>query len=304
MGAQALTLPDAPASSLRGRWIGLALLAAAQVAFAASLSPIGIRSGQWSAPWLPYADFLVDAASGATLIHPFGLYALWAALGAGNSLRRFAATLVLCSAFAGAVAVRGSLRAYGEPPVVTTTIVAASFSLLALALSSLRRFGKWRIGVPGDPPAPSRVGGRRIQFRLRHLFECMALVACILAAYRYYFPNDFPADWIASWRQQIVRLIWGLPAVVLVLSPAMLVPWAVLSFRTPCDHGSRLLFAAAALGWIGLDLWILWYGSAFGPFRAFEMLSMQLGAGAAGLASAIYLRLCGYRIVRVESEQG
>lgn len=303
MDAQALTMHHAPASSSRGRWIGLALLAAAQVAFAATLSPIGIRSGQWSAPWLPYPDFLVDAASGATLIHPLVLYPLWVALGVGNSLRRFAATLVLCLTFAGAVAVRGSFRASGEPPVVTTMIVAASFSLLTLAWGLLRRFDKWRIGVPGDPPAPSRVRGRRIQFRLRHLFECMALVACMLAAYRYYFPNDFPADWIAGWRQQIVRLIRGLPLVVLVLLPATLVPWAVLSFRTPGDRGSRLMFAAAALGWIGLDLWILWYGGAFGRFRAFEVLSMQLGASAAGLISAIALRICGYRIFRVEREQ-
>jgi hypothetical protein len=80
----------------------------------------------------------------------------------------------------------------------------------------------------------------------------------------------------------------------------------VLLFRTPSHRVSRLLIAAAAFGWVALGLWIVWrppYGGVFGQFRAIEVLSIQLGASAAGLISAIYLRICGYRIFRVEREQ-
>jgi hypothetical protein len=304
MAAQALTMHDAPASSSRGRSIGLALLAAAQLAFAASLSPIGVRSGKWSAPWLPYPDFLIDAASGAIVICPLLLYPLWVAFGRGRLLLRFAVTLALCMALAGAAVVPSFFRRVSDPLPLESILIVACFSVMTLGFWSLRPLTKWRLGVPGDPTAPpSCKRAYRVQFRLRHLFECMALVACILAAFRYYFPDSLPANSFADWPRVAWRFCRHIPAVVLIYLPTALVPWAVLSFRTPRDRGSRLLFAAAALGWIALDLWIVWYGGAFGRLRAFEVLSRQLGASAAGLISAAYLRICGYRLFRVEREQ-
>ncbi|HVW39624.1 MAG TPA: hypothetical protein VHB99_20040 [Pirellulales bacterium] len=304
MGAQALTLHDAPASFPRGRWIGLALLAAAQITFAACCSPFGLRSGQWSAPWLPYADFLIETASGAIVIYPLLLYPLWVSFGRGRLLLRFAVTLALCAGLAGAAVVPSFFRRFSDPPALQIILTVVWFSLMTLGLWSVRPLTKWRLGVPGAPAAPSRKRPNRVQFRLRHLFECMALVACILAAFRFYFPDDLPADSFADWPRLAWRFCRHMPAVVLIYLPTALVPWAVLAFRSNGGLGSRLLFAASAFGWVGLDLWIVWYGGVFGPFRAFEVLSIQLGASAAGLISAIYLRICGYRIFRVEREHG
>lgn len=304
MAAQALTMDAATASSLRGRIIGLALLAAAQVAFAASLSPGGLRSGAWSAPWLPYPDFLIEMASGAILIHPLLCYPLWVSFGRERLWLRFSVMLVLCMAFAGAAVARAHFRGFSDAPALEIILIVACFSVMTLGFLSLRPLTRWRLGVPSDPAAPSCQRAIRIQFRLRHLFECMALVGCILAAFRFYFPDGLPADSFADWPRAAVRFCRHMPAVVLIYLPTALVPWAVLAFRSNGGGASRLLFAVAALAWAGLDLWIVWYGGVFGPFRAFEVLSIQLGAGAAGLVSAIYLRLCGYRIFRVERGQG
>lgn len=304
MVAQTLNSYRAAASSPRRRWIELALLAAAQIAFAASCSPFGLHSGQWSAPWLPYPDFLIEAASSAIAVHPLTLYPLWVAFGRERLRLRFSVTLVLCTAFTGAAVARAHFRGYSDSLALQIILIVACFSLMTLGFWSLRTFTNCRLGVPGDPTAPpSCKRAYRVQFRLRHLFECMALVACILAAFRFYFPDGLPADSFADWPRLAWRFCRHMPAVVLIYLPTALVPWAVLSFRTPRDRGGRLLFAAAALGWIGLDLWIVWNGGVFGPFRAFEVLSRQLGASAAGLISAIALRICGYRIFRVEREQ-
>lgn len=306
MAAQALKMHDVPASSHRGRWMRLALLAAAQVAFAACCSPFGLRSGQWSAPWLPYPDFLIEAASGAIVVHPLLFYPLWVSFGRERLRLRFAVTLVLCIAFAGAAVARSQFRGFSDPLALEIILIVACFSLMSLGFWSLRPLTKWRLGVPGDHPAPSCKRASRIQFRLRHLFECMALVGCILAAFRFYFPDGLPADSFADWPRLAVRFCRHMPAVVLILLPTTLIPWAVLSFRTPRDRGSHLLIAAAAFGWVALGLWIVWrppYGGAIGRLSAIEVLSIQLGANAAGLISAIYLRICGYRIFRAERER-
>ena len=303
MAVQALNMDAAAASSHRTRWIGLALLAATQVAFAAICSPMGLRSGEWSAPWQPYPDFLIETAAGAILIHPLVLYPLWVSLGCGRLPLRFSVTLVLCMAFAGAAVARAHFRGFSDPLALQIILIVASFPLLTLGFWSVRPLTKRRLGVLGDPTASSRKRAYRVQFRLRHLFGCTALVGCILAAFRLYLPDGLPADSFADWPRLTVRFCRDMPAAALILLPAALAPWTVLAFRSNGRSGSRLLFFAAALGWVGLDLWIVWYGSAFGGLRAIEVLSIQLGASAAGLISAIYLRACGYRIFRIEREQ-
>lgn len=312
MAEQASKSYDSPSSSRRGRWTALALLAAAQLAFAATCSTNGIHSGEWSAPWLPYPDFLIETTSAAIIVHPIVFYPLWVSLGCGRLVSRYAKTLALCAAFAGAATARGYFRRPTEPLALQSFFIVACFSLMSLGFWSLRPFGNWRIGVPGDPqelvrsPAAPRVRWPRIQFRLRHLFEFMALVGCLLAAFRFYFPEGLPAGSFADWPRLAVRFFRHMPAVVLILLPATFIPWAVLAFHTPSHRGSRLLIAAAAFGWVALALWIVWrppYGGVFGPFRAIEVLSIQLGANAAGLISAVYLRACGYRIFRVEREK-
>lgn len=275
----------------------LLVLAAAQLAFAASVSPDGVRSGQWSVPWLPDPDFLVFVASGAIWVHPILLYPLWAGLACGDLFRRFATTLLLCLAIAAAVSIRSLCRGSREPQVIPIMFLAASFSLLALGFWSIHRLWRWRIGIPGDPPSCNRNRARRAQFRLLHIFECIALAACLLTAYRYYFPDGAPDEVIAGWRRQIATLWWAGPRAILVCSPTALVPWTVLGFRRP-SASCILSVTGAVLSWVGLDCALNRFGGQ--PIAWPEIIAIQSGATAAGLISALVLRAYGYRIFRVE----
>ncbi|HVX63530.1 MAG TPA: hypothetical protein VHC19_23110 [Pirellulales bacterium] len=296
---QVLNSQHATASARRAYPVGLGLLVAAQLALAALFSPAGIRSGQWEAPGLPYPDFLVELASGAIVIHPLLLYPLWAGLGPGNVFRRYAITLLLCLATFGAYAIRGSFRNHSEPLAVPTIFLATSFSLTAFGFWAVRRFGKRRIGFSDDPPVRCRTSRRPVQFRLRHLFECMALAACVLAAYRFYFPDGFPAEWIAEWPQQFARIGRRMPMMIVTLLPTILLPWAALAVQ---GRGVRRLVVttAAIIFWAGLDFGIVRFGGVVRAFIWPELVAIQLGATSAGLFSAIVLRTCGYRIHRVE----
>ncbi len=272
---QVLKPQHATTIARRGRPVGLGLLVAAQLALAAIFSPAGIRSGQWEAPGLPYPDFLVELASGAIVIHPLLLYPLWAGLGPGNVFRRFAITLLLCLAIFGACEIRSSFRNHSEPLAVLTIFLATNFSLTALGFWAVRRFGKRRIGFSDDPPARFRTSGRPVQFRLRHLFECMALAACALAAYRLYFPDGFPAKWIAEWRQQFARAGRDVPVAVVALLPTILLPWAALAVQ---GRGVRRLVAttAAIIFWAGLDFGIVRFGGVIRAFIWPELVAIQL----------------------------
>lgn len=301
MGEEALNLRHASTTFLGGRPIVLWLVAAGHVVFAAMCSPQGIRSGDWSVPWLPNADALVFVASGATLVYPLILFPLWTALGCGAGMRRVAASFLFCLAFVVAVVVRGMFRDIHEPQILPAAFGMVSFLLVSLCLWWAQRFWKWRLGTCDAPPTPYRAHRSRPQFRLKHLLAVIALAACVLALFRYNFPDGVPRAVALQWWRQLAALGQAVPVTVLFLLPTVSVPWLVLAVR---DTGRTTIFVATAvlIGWVTFDYALCSLTGPL-PFTGQDFLWVQLGAVAAATISSVVLRFCGYRLFRVETGQ-
>lgn len=177
--------------------------------------------------------------------------------------------------------------------------VAAFFSLMVLGFWSVHRLCGWCIGIPGDFPTSRDARPHRFQFPLRSLFLCTAVAACLLAAYRNYFPAGFPEELLLGWRREAAMLVRGLPLATLVIVPTAVVPCTVLGFRRP-SSACLLSVVAAVFGWIGLDYALVELGGNV-PLTVWpEIIAAQSGASAAGLISGLVLRAFGYRLFRPE----
>ena len=286
------------ASRPPSRSVILALLAAGQLVFAACCSPAGVRSGQWAVPGLPTPDFLVFLTSGAMMIHPWMLYPLWAGLGSTNLFRRYATVLMLCVAFYSVNVVRSLARDTHEPPAAHVVTVLHTFAWTTLCFGLVHWFSRWRLGIPGIPPTDSGTRRHRwnLQFRLRHLFECTALTAAVLALYRFYFPDGLPTDFVAGLREHFSRSIRGIPFGILTLLPTISIPWMVLALRR--ERSAVLWITAAIVFFIASDSLLVWMRTIPRYFAWSEILAAQLGASASGAISAIVLRAVGYRLAR------
>jgi hypothetical protein len=249
---------------------------------------------------LPNADALVFVASGATLVYPLILFPLWTALGHGAGMRRLAACFLLCLAFVVAVVVRGMSRDIHEPQILPAAFVMASYSLVSLCLWWAQRFWKWRLGTRDAPPTPCRTHTPRPQFRLKHLLAVIALAACVLAIFRYNFPDGVPKAVASQWWRQLAALGQAVPVTILFLLPTVSVPWLVLAVR---DAGRTTILVATAvlIGWVTFDCALCWLTGPL-PFTG-HFLWVQLGAVAAAAISSAVLRFCGYRLFRVETRQ-
>jgi len=292
----------ANAMPLGGRSVVFWLLAAAHVAFAASCSPDGVRSGDWSVPALPDPDCLVFVASGAIWVYPLILFPLWAGLGCGDSLLRITTTFLLCLAFVGAAVVRGVFRNSHAPPILPTLFVVATFAPMTLCFWWFQRFWKWRLVLADAARMRSRTRVYRPQFRLRRLLEWITLSCCLLALYRWSFPDGFPIGVPADWWQQIAIICWTMPLTVAVLLPAVAVPWFVLAVRGSV-RTSVVVATSIVSCWVVFDCGLAWLADSLRLFAGHEILWIQLGASVASLMSALVLRLCGYRISHVGAGQ-
>lgn len=238
------------------------------------------------------------------MIYPYMLYPLWAGLGPITLRRRYVIALALCSAIFIADTCRGLVRGHHQPRAADVAALLLTFAWMTLCVWFTRRFSRWRLGIPGTP-AQRGAQGRlwKIQFRLRHLFECTALAAAVLALYRLYFPDGLPEEFIAeftaNWRPRFSQFIQTMPFVILFLLPTTFIPLAVLALRG--DGGFSVLWVtAAAVSWIALDGGLVWLGGVLRFVAWPEILAAQLGASASGAISAIVLRAVGFRIVRKE----
>jgi hypothetical protein len=276
----------------RTRLVVVAFLAAAQVAFAAACTQFGIRNGpRWA----------MLALQGAILVHPLLLYPMWAALSRDGlawrlPLASLLSVTVVYVDFGGNTLETAAVRA--ALSLVAFVLVAAGFWLVR------RAFG-WRI-VPIDATPTSRVDRPfRFQYRLRHLLEGMLLTACVLAAFRIYFPHGitFPHDITRSWKSLGWEILGFAPAVATLLPPVV-VPWAILT----SPGWGRRTWLIAAICWLAWDcglVWIIGLSPRAIPTRELgeAVLFLQSGASVAGLISALVFRWLGYRIVRAEAKK-
>lgn len=294
-----LNLHQTNATTLGKRPILLGLLAAAHVAFAATCSPTGTRSGEWYVPWLPDPDALVFVASGAVAFYPLILFPVWVGLGCGDFLPRFGTGLLLCFAFVGASGIRGVIRNPHEPQIVSLVLTLVFFSMMTVCICWLGQFQKWRMRTFKAPTIRVGEHAHQPQCRLRHLLEAITLACCAMGLYRFCYPNGFPLEIASDWWQQAVRFGPTIPLAVLILLPAVVLPWLVLAIRR--TRKSTIFVAAALLSCcVAFDYALIWLTHSLRIFLGQEILWIQLGATAAGLVSAGLLRSCGYWIFRID----
>lgn len=263
----------------------LGLLAAAQMALAATVNPFHY-------PWPPWA---VHALQGAILAHPILLYPMWAALSrSGLAWRSLVASLL------GVVVVWLDFWPCSlELVAIRATVILVAFAFVAAGFWLIRKASGSQIIPFGATPTSRRF---RFQYRLRHLLEGMFLTACVLAVFRIYFPHGIPRWW-ASVGGEIPEAAM----VLVMLLPPAIVPWAVLA-----DHvrGKRALLLAV-ICWPALDYGLFQLMSWSSLPRGITSRSMlrdvilfvQCGASVAGLIFALVFRWLGYRIVHAESEK-
>lgn len=275
----------------RTRFVVVGLLAAAQVAFPTVFSPLRALS-------CPHRTLLT--LQGAILVHPFLLYPMWAALSRGGLAWR----LPLASLLSAAVVYVD----FGGFTLKTVTLSLVAFALAAMGFWLIRRALGWQI-VPFDAKPTSRKGlPFRFQYRLRHLLEGMLLAACVLSAFRVFFPQGitFPHGVIGRWNRVGGEISDFATALAILLPPAV-VPWAVL-----IRHARRTwAVLLAAICWptldYGLFLFMRWKNLPPGTTSSSELrdifLFVQFGASLAALTSALVFRWLGYRMVRAESEK-
>lgn len=279
----------------RTRLVVVAFLAAAQVAFAVACTQFGIPDGpRWA----------MLALEGAILVHPFVLYPMWAALSRDGLAWR----IPLASLLSVTVVYVDFGDCNFETAAVRATLELVAFVLVAAGFWLVRRASGWQI-VPIDATPTSRVDRPfRFQYRLRHLLEGMLLTACVLAAFRVFFPQGitFPQGIIGGWNRIGWEVSDSAMALALLLPPAV-VPWAVL-IRHDRRKWALLL---AVIGWLALDYGLFqilaWSRLPRGvpsPSKLRDVfLFVQSGASVAGLLSALVFRWLGYRIARAEPKK-
>jgi hypothetical protein len=270
----------------------LGLLAAAQVASAA-ISPIRYR-------WYP--DWAFAALQGAILVHPILLYPMWAALSRDGLAWR-----PPVGAWLGVVIVYvDSVSGCSIETVVRRVALSlVAFAFVAAGFWLVRGASGWQIVPFGVTPAGRVDRSFRFQYRLRHLLEGMLLAACVLAAFRIYFPHGitFPHDVTRSWKNLGWEILGFAPAVAILLPPVV-VPWAILT----SPGWGRRTWLIAIVCWLAWDcslVWIIGLSPRAIPTRKLgeAVLFLQFGASVASLISALVFRWLGYRIVRGEPEK-
>jgi hypothetical protein len=173
------------------------------------------------------------------------------------------------------------------------------FLLLTLALGRVRRVWGWQIVLSGRELGSSARTTYRFQFGVRLLLLWITLAACLLALYHSRcVPGTATRLAAEAWRDLSRRSLYGMTLAAATLLPTLAVPWIALA----SPRLTRGALLATALAWVALTVGVVLLATwlRMDAFRENVKLaaSMQLGAGAAGLAAATLVRCCGYRIVR------
>jgi hypothetical protein len=275
----------------------LVILVVAHATFDALFSPLG-------SPLTKYPAAAVYLVMGVLFLQPV-LFAMWAALGSQPYFKRVPWAIVACVLVAYAQSMTW-FRVVGTPSSSTgafesLVMILVLFSVTALAFFAIRWLSSWRIDqrVEDDPQS---VGD--LQFGLRYLLGWVTASALLMAAGRVlaetgaFGPRGGPT-------QTMAQLLAFIGVVCVMLFPTVGVPWLTLACRyrrqtLPFVVG--WLLAWCALTWAAVSLF-----RAAARVTAREVIEpivlIQVGAAAAGFASALPLRIAGFRLRRSKVRQ-
>ncbi len=284
------------ADRLRARnWDKLALFVIWYAVF------VGIFTPNWTGG-LEYPEELglgLYGAIGAQVM----LFSLWAGLGPGPWFYRIPLTALASALIGYADAFDAWGHSTASPGYIAAWVVTgvSLFCLYTLACLLVRKHFGWRIVLDSESANCRCEPEYRFQFSLRILLLWMTLAACVMAIYRYHFPDlnevESVANWWTSHGRRIPQNICLFTARFL---PTMIVSWVILTRSIP-GRAATLAIRTAWLACVSVLAIVMTYGLRMGPLwtNVVWVVSLQLGASAAGYLVAGVFRSWGYRIVRV-----
>jgi hypothetical protein len=225
---------------------------------------------------------------GVVLLEPV-LFAMWAMLGPPPALYRLPAT---AGAF-GVIVFAGAFTHPGWFSADYVVIAVAFFSVTAVLMFVTAAITRWSIRDGEEALSPGTVVN---QFSLRYLISITTLCAVLLGAGRVMASlRDIPES---SLPNQISQILAPLGLLLLVTFPAILLPLLILSQRP-----RLIVFVLFGLVWLGLS-WLavetifVNFGGMERTEIAYDIASIQLGAGVTSGLAAVLIRFGGYRLVK------
>jgi hypothetical protein len=235
---------------------------------------------------------------GVIAVQPI-LFAMWAGMHRKPLYQRILSGGLGCLvvAFAGGL---GEIHHSGSHSVAAIAkniaVMLVFFALATLVLWIVGRLFRSQITQgDGESSTGESLGN---QFHVGHLLAWTGISGGLLGLARFLVGHGPSSDVSSPWRQPTGQVALGLVFLLVVLFPTLVLPWIALAYR---GRGTFLVLAAV-LAW-GL----LTYGCivvlAQMPEVSFleiaqPVVLIQLGAGLAGLLSALTVRFCGFRITR------
>jgi hypothetical protein len=272
-------------------WLAPAALVVAHAAFDALFCPLGASASEYP---------MVGAylAMGVILVQPV-LFALWAALSSQPFFTRLPSATAACVVvvYAQSVSwfrVAGSSRG-GTNSLDSFLYILALFGIATLALFLPRRLFAWRIR---HRRAENQETTGDLQFSLRHLLSWTIGTAALLGLGRV-LANAGALQTGGGPRQTIAQVVAFFGLVCVMLFPSIGVPCLTLASRRPAAWlVVGWLIAWGALTWAAECLFLGGVPTGATASEAAQILLIQVGAAAAGLVSALALRIAGFRLQR------
>lgn len=260
-------------------WLAPVVLVALHAIFDIVFSPLNRPINFWT----------TMLGAGAWYVQPL-LFGAWAAYGPGSALKRIPVTWVAYSTvlipgiLAQKLAGNGMFNYMQLLAILPATCVASTIVLLLIG-----RVTRWRIdNQPPDPNASSASS----QFSLRFLLGFTTVCAILLGLGRGLASSS---AFKGSEIPQILKITGFL---LILMFPAIVAPLAALS-----PILSKRVWIAIPLLWIllsvlGIGAYMQIEQNAYNWKEAHDILFIQIGAFIAALASALFLRFAGFRLVR------
>jgi hypothetical protein len=274
-------------SSHRLPWLLLGLVVAAHFGFNLLCNPIG-------APVSAAAKWRGLMLVGAIIGQP-ALFAIWTSLGPGpTSGRLLLTTTAFMIVVFGEYYIGWNLLArtggsnWGDAEFLV--FPAAVYAVCAMGMIMVRKFAGWRITRLYDVRTSKSTARQfSMKFILGYTAVCAALLGAgqLLASSRQFGSR---ADPLAS----ILAQIGGM---LLVILPSFIVPLMALAKRPSVAVAVVLLLLWVALSLLAVETLLNMNPNETRANLIVEVGFVQLGAAIAGLASALLLRLAGYRLV-------
>lgn len=266
-------------------WLTLTVLAGLNGLFTILYNPFAVQGDDWYL-FLP---------AGALYVQPM-LFGTWAAMGSGPAWLRipiawttFAVVTIASLTVHWLFAQPSPNPGGGLTLILSTTCVAWTFLLLVVG-----KLTRWRIDNSALEFGDGKDTG---QFSLKFLLGLTTVCAVLLTAGRGLASAGFAAD------AHVGNALKTAGYIVLLMYPAIVAALALLSTKQSVRVWLALPVLWALLSFLSLGAYMQIEPDLYNWRVCRDILSIQVGAFATALASALFLRVAGFRLVRHVSKR-